>query len=440
MERHCETGIPRRGFLALAAATTTQAASANRVVAEALREKPPVTGEADPRLEPFDELMSSFIQEHKIPGASLAVTRSGKLVYARGFGFADVELRVPVQPTALLRIASVSKPLTSVAMLQLVDRRKLRLDDPVTDHLKVQPFLPQDARLDRRWNQVTIRHCLQHTGGWDRGKSFDPIARPRRIAEALGIRPPVTPDQVVSYMMGQPLDFNPGERFAYSNLGYLVLARVLEAVTGRSYESYVQQEVCAPLGIKTMRLGHALLERRAAGEVKYYDSQSRQGLCLYPPKVGQQVPMQYGAENFEAFEAHGGWIASATDLVRFASAFDDVNSCPILSAQAIQEMWARPVGTAGEDADGKPKPAYYGCGWMVRPRGNTGLCNAWHAGFIAGSEALLVRRWDHLSWAVLFNTSMRRAGKSLAQLIDSRLHRAANAVKSWPDVNLFESQ
>ena len=419
----------RREFLALAAAGLT---ASPPILLRAEEAKPPLTGAADPNLEPFDTLMTSFVRENEVPGASLAVTRNGKLVYARGFGYADVEKKEPVRPADLFRIASVSKPITAVAILQLVAKGDLKLDDPVLDRLKLAPFLEANVKPDPRWKRITIRHCLQHTGGWDRDKSYDPIGRPQAIAEALGIRLPVTPADVVRYMMGQPLDFDPGERFAYSNLGYLVLGRIIEGVTKQKYDAYVKKEVFAPLGVTAARLGRALLEDRAAGEVRYYDAKKRTGPCLYPPRVGKPVPLPYGAQNLEAFEAHGGWIASAVDLVRFSAAFDDPNKCPILDAKSIEEMWKRPEGAAGE-----PKAAYYGCGWSVRRIGPAEKANTWHGGYIAGTEALLVRRWDGLNWAVLFNTADGPDGKSLTGLIDGRLHEAADRVKKWPAADQF---
>ena len=399
--------------------------------------KLPVTGAANSDLEPFDRLMTSFVRENKVPGASLAVTRNSRLVYARGFGYAEVEHEEPVQPAALFRIASVSKPITAVAVLHLVERNKLKLENKVIDRMKLSPFLMPGTKPDERWKHITIRHCLQHTGGWDREKTYDPIGRPRVIAKALQSELPVSPAQIVRYMMGQPLDFDPGERYAYSNLGYLVLGRILEAVTGQGYATYVKKEILSPLGIKTMRLGRALLQHRGEGEVKYYDAKNRRGPALYPPLVGQAVPLQYGAENLEAFEAHGGWIASAVDLVRFATAWDNPARSPLLREKTIDAMWARPSGRVGKEPDGKPKAAFYGCGWMVRPVGNGGKSNNWHAGFIAGTEALLVRRWDGLNWAVLFNTAHNPEGKSLTGLIDGRIHQAADQVKHWPSNDQF---
>jgi N-acyl-D-amino-acid deacylase len=400
----------------------------------------PATGAADPNLASFDKLLTDFIAEHKLPGAAVAVTRGGKLVYARGFGYANVEKKLPVQPDSLFRIASVSKPITAVGVMMLVDQGKLNLGDPVLKHVKLKAAVPPGGQFDKRWEKVTVRQCLQHTGGWDRGKkgSFDPIGIPGQISQVLGLAGPPSPDDIVRYMMGQPLDFDPGARMAYSNLGYLVLGRAIETVTGSNYEAWVKKNVLAPVKANGITLGKGVPEKRAKGEVLYYDSKKRTGTCLYPPRAGEQVPLPDGAENIEGFEAHGGWVASAVDLVRFASAFDYDRKSPLLSADAIQQMWARPEGEAGFDADKKPKPAYYGCGWSVRPVGNTGKANTWHSGLISGTSTLLVRRWDGLNWAVLFNTDADPDGKRPAGEIDGPMHGAAEAVKKWPDGDLFE--
>src|SRR5262249_18430170 len=149
------------------------------------------------------------------------------------------------------------------------DARRVKLDDPVLDYVLLKAHVEKDAKPDPRWHKITVRHCLQHTGGWDRDKSGDPIVIPEKIARSLGTRVPVSPESIVRYMMGQPLDFDPGLRYAYSNLGYLLLGRVIETVTQRKYEEYVRKEVLAPLGIRRMQLGRALPQHRAKGEVSY---------------------------------------------------------------------------------------------------------------------------------------------------------------------------
>ncbi|HEX4608897.1 MAG TPA: serine hydrolase domain-containing protein [Urbifossiella sp.] len=414
----------RRAFLAAAGAVFARPAWADEA-------PPPPTGRADPALAPFDRLMTSFLADHAAPGGALAVTRGGRLVYARGFGYADLDRKTPVPPRALFRIASISKPLTAVAVLQLVDAGKVKLDDPVLEYVPQRPHLAAGAEADPRLKDITVRHCLNHTGGWDRDRSGDPIGMPARIARELGTTPPVPAADVIRYALGRRLDFDPGARFAYSNVGYLLLGRVVEAASGMGYERYVKERVLAPVGVTDARLGRALPEHRPAAEVRYYDAKRATGVCLYPPRAGQRVPLPDGAANLEGYEAHGGWIASAADLVRFAAAFDDPAHSPLLSAAAARTMWGCPAGAAGHTAAGNPKPAYYGMGWSVRPLAGHGP-NAWHTGLISGTSTLLVRRRDGLCWAALFNTESGKDGKVLADAIDPLVHRAADEVRTWP--------
>lgn len=391
----------------------------------------PLTGVADKRLAALDDTLSKFVTENQIPGAALAVSRAGKLAYARGFGYASLATKALVQPNSLFRIASVSKPLTAIAILQLAERKKLRLDDAVVDHVEFEP-LP-DSKPDPRWKTITIRHCLQHTGGWDRDKSFDPIGRPWEIAKAFDILPPVAPEFVIRYMRGRPLDFDPGTKYGYSNLGYLLLGRIIEKMSGAKYEDFVRREVFAPLKVIAPQLGRALPEKRPKTEVAYHDSKKREGRCLYPPRRGEMVPQPDGVENVEAYEAHGGWIASAVDLARLCCAFDDPSKSSLLSEASIATMWERPDG-----APGQGKTVYYGCGWSVRP-GAEGRVNAWHSGLIAGTSTLMVRQPNGVNWVVLFNTDSTATGKTAAAEVESRIYKALGAIRDWPTDDQFET-
>ena len=405
----------------------------------AAAETPPdpigVTGREDPRLVSFDRLMIEFLRDNGLPGASLAVARDGKLVYARGFGLADREKRTPVDPDSLFRIASVSKPFTGVAVLQLAERGKLDLDAPAFDLLR--PALKGGAvPADTRLREVTVRQLLHHTGGWDRDKSFDPMFRSVEFARRLGTRPPASAADVIRSMISEPLDFAPGTGYSYSNFGYCVLGRVVEAASGKSYADYVKAEILRPCGITDMRIGATLASGRAAREVRYYTQEDRTGRSVVGRRLGVSVPRPYGAWHLEAMDAHGGWIASAIDLARFASALDAGASPALLDPRSQEVLFARPQGPAGYADDGSPKDVYYSCGWAGRDAGNGGR-NSWHAGRLDGTASLLVRRHDGLVWAALFNCDTCRDGKFVVERIDGLIHRAADAVREWPGEDRF---
>ena len=379
----------------------------------------------------FDREIQKFMQARNIPGAALAVVKDQRLVCARGYGWADRENKIPVKPTSLFRIASITKPFTAVAVLKLIEERKLSLEARAFAVLASGPHAlhSNGEKFDERWKLITIRHLLQHTGGWDRDKSFDPMFRSRQIAKELGIASPPGPRDIIRYMLGQPLDFDPGARYAYSNFGYCVLGRVIEKIAGISYEKFVQDNVLAPIGIKRMRIGASLEHKRAEGEVRYYlprdettesvfglpanasfergahavgvsDAAARrvqegprrtetaahliqsvasvESPASGPPTGAREpralpnVPWPYGGFCLESMDAHGGWIASAVDLARFAAVLHDPERCPLLKPETIRTMHAPPQPPVSRNQDGSLKGHYYGCGWLVRPVGKEG--------------------------------------------------------------------
>ena len=385
-------------------------------------------------METFDREMEAFMSARNVPGGALAVVKDRRLVYARGYGRADRDTKTPVKADSLFRIASVSKPITGVAVMKLVEQGKLDLDAKAFPFLNLQPAVQSFRDPEPRLRDITIRQLLQHTGGWDRDKSFDPMFRSERIAKATNTTPPATPVNVIRYMLSQPLDFDPGTRYAYSNFGYCVLGRLIEKVTGSTYERFVQEKILALIGIKRMRLGASLDGKQAPGEVRYYTNGQEMAKNVFP-NVPEQVPWPYGGFHLEAMDAHGGWIASAVDLARIAAALHDPQHSPLLKAETSATMYAPPPPPASRAADGKLEAIYYGCGWMVRPKAD-GKAHYWHTGSLPGTASSLARRADGLSWAVLFN--QRSEDKKLPDFdIDSALLRAASAVKEWPKHDLF---
>src|SRR5258708_5649263 len=182
------------------------------------------TGPDSPGLGPLDALMTRLMARYGVQGGGLAVGKDGRLVLAHGYGMADAERREPVKPESLFRIASVSKPFTSAAVMKLVEEGKLKLEDRAFDILSdLKP--PAGAKVDPRINRITIRDLLIHAGGWDRDKSFDPMFIPIRAARAVGTPSPANCETVIRYMLGQPLQFDPGSRSNYSNFGYCILGR-----------------------------------------------------------------------------------------------------------------------------------------------------------------------------------------------------------------------
>jgi len=389
------------------------------------------SGKDDPRFESYDRLIEEFMKEHGVPGLSIAVTNQGKLAFSQGYGYADMEAGEMVTPNSLFRIASLSKPITAVAVLQLIEQQKLALDDKVFEVLDYEEKIEAaGVKFDPRQREITIRHLLEHRGGWDRNKSFDAMFQSVRFAQRVGMKPPANQAAIIEAMFSQKLDFNPGEKYAYSNFGYCLLGRVIENLTNQDYEAYVQQHVLKPLGITQMKIGKSRLEGRSKNEVRYYHS--RTDKSVFHEDLNKNVPSQYGGWFLEAMDSHGGWIASAEDLARFAAAFDDPENCPILSQNSIETMFARPPGLAGHNEDGSPKDVYYSLGWSVRVLGN-GKRNHWHTGSLPGTATILIRRHDGKNFVALLNTRESASSTHLGRAIDQLLHKAADQVTDWPD-------
>lgn len=376
------------------------------------------TGTAVSALAGFDSQMKAFMQARGVTAGQLAVTYKGRLVLARGY---STSTALTVQPTSLFRIASVSKSFTAAAIVKLVQDGKVSLSTPVANILDITPA--SGLTRDSRWSSITLWKVLQHLGGWDRDVSGDPNFKDATISRTLGVPLELQHADVIKYMAGQKLDFTPGSKYAYSNFGYLLAGRVIEKVSGLSYENYVKQKLLAPLKITRMSLGWSIAKH--SGETSYESQYSGPTVLDGSAKT---VPAPYGSFSMRIQDANGGWIASAPDLVRWAKMFDAPSS--VLNSTSLGRVWAKP--STGVNADGW----YYGLGWQIRPVSSGTGRNTWHTGSMPGTYTLLVRTSGGLSWAALFNRRDDASGKSYGD-IDAAMWTAANGVKSWPTNDLF---
>jgi N-acyl-D-amino-acid deacylase len=359
----------------------------------------PASGDSVPGLAGFDAEMLRFLPEHRIAGAQLAIARGGKLVFSRAYGYAQMENGQCMGVDTLMRIASISKPFTGVAAATLVQAGKLSPDESAFKALGYQPFLPSGAQADPRIWKITVDDLMRHRGGWDREKpaSSDPMFQLVRIANEMKVASPPTPEQIVRWGMGRPLDFEPGSTSSYSNFGYCVLGRVIAKKSGVSYEDYVKSAVLAPLGITDMRVGHTRFQERAPGEAGYYCLGLQQLIpSAYDVDSHRPLPSPYGSLSVEGMDANGGWLATASDLVRFASSMRFGRR--LLTQQTLTKLLAPPRDFSGSGS-------YTGCGWQVSPS-QSGVTFS-HNGKMDGSCGELTLWADGTAIAVLFNTSSR---------------------------------
>lgn len=390
---------------------------------------PPVvaqTGEAVPEMSALDANIEAFMEKWDVPGGAVAVSYQGRLVYARGFGLADTDAEEPVEPTSTFRIASVSKSITGIAAAKLIDEGTLSLNAKVFGTGGILTDTPYSTLHDPRMEDITVSHLLHHVSGIGNlsPSNRDPVFADHEAEAAMGFGLPHSPaDKIEYYLKTQTLKRNPGSGYEYSNLGYLILGRVIEAVTGLSYAEYCRTALFEPLGIKTIRMGHSLPGNRLPREVKYYEPASNsKTTSVYG--TGEQVPWSYGGFNVETFEAHGGWTASVIDLVRLLDAVDGFATSPdILPASAIQTLTTTLPTSAG-----------YALGFSVNAAPHW-----WHMGSIDGTTAEWVRAAGGYNFALLFN--YRAPGAQLNQFngeADGLFWGALGSFTGWPSHDLYD--
>jgi N-acyl-D-amino-acid deacylase len=419
------------GLPALRAGTQEATPGASPVTADTIA----ITGEAVPELADVDQVITETMARWSLPGGQVAIARDGRLVFDRGYGHADVEAGEVVEPEHRFRIASTSKPVTAVAILRLVDAGALTLDTPVFPLLALDP--PTGAPYDTRLDDITVQHLLLHAGGWNSAAGYDPQYVPWTLeaSHVLGAETPAEAATIVRYMLGKPLDFDPGTLSAYSNFGFNVLGRVIEHLSGKTYEQFTLDEVLTPSGIASMAIGGTTLAERMEGEVRYY---SPPGLDPRPSVYPGEgfVPVGYGSFYLPSLDAHGGWIAPAHDLVRFALAVDGRLGTALLAPESVtlMETTARPplaAAGAGNVEGG------FGLGWNSATQ--DGGYEWSHAGALEGSNcSWLVRKPDGTTLAFVFNSLPTDFEAFFGDLIPALQTLLANQT-AWPDTDLFET-
>lgn len=246
-----------------------------------------------------DQVINDFMDEVDARAATVAISRNGEILYQKGFGNPRERGRLVTEPDAIFRIASVSKPITATLVKLAVEDGKLELSDKLCDCLDID--LAQYPLADERWADITISHLLDHKGGWDMAATFDPMFRTDEIKRELRIRGRVQPEDVLEYMLERPLQFDPGERTAYSNFGYSLMGRVLEMKYEKSFGEILKEQIVDPLNIERLGLAYDNRRARPSEEVSY-------------PDPADQFSV-------EVMDANGGMAASAESLCLFMAQY-----------------------------------------------------------------------------------------------------------------------
>jgi len=366
----------------------------------------------------FDNQIISFLNRYKIKGASVAVCKDEKLVYTKGFGYADVETGELIMPSHLFRIASVSKLITAVAIMKLYEKGLISLDDKVFGPEGILPYIKFPEYADVRVENITVRNLLNHTSGWSR-RQGDPMFRQIYIAKKYNAELPVSLDLIIHFTLQRKLDYDPGKVYSYSNLGYAILGEIVALKSGMSYEDYVTFSILKPLGINDIHIGKSFYHQNLIYEVRYYEN-SGTSKCLAFDGSGVLVPRTYGGNSIELMAAAGGWVASAPELARFLTAIDGKGNQPDILRKETIDMMINPSVTG--------KGLF---GWRGADKSGT----AWRTGTLSGSTSLVMKQSNGITWVVLLNTSV--PSRIIHNKIAETMFSAQRSVKQWPDRNLF---
>ncbi len=367
----------------------------------------------------IDAALERFRTQNGLKGVSVAIVKDEKLVFAKGYGFSNAKAQQPVSPTNLFRLASVSKLITAVAVMKLVESGKITLESKVFGK---DGILNDEAFLhikDKRLEKITVRNLLNHSGGWTQHYG-DLAFLPKTVSKGVGDPLPVGIDSYIKFVTTHKVHFEPGSNSVYSNLGYLILGKVVAQASGMDYESYVQEAVLKPAGIHDMRLGRSFKEDAFPNEVTYYQPEDGKPTEAFDGS-GRIVPKIYGGNDIHLLGSAGGWLASSVDLMKLIVVIDNEPEVKdILSTESIVQMTQvdpkglNPLGWRGTKANGE---------W-------------WRTGTLAGASALVKRLPNGISWVILSNTSNYK-GPHLAKEMDKVMSRILLKVNNWPDYNLF---
>ena len=271
-----------------------------------------------------DRFVAAQMESQHIPGLSLAVVRGGAVVRASGYGSASLELDVPVTPQTVFQIGSITKQFTATAIMMLAEEGRVSLEESVTHALEGLPAA---------WEGVTVRHLLDHTSGI---KSFTGI--PDVMARLTFL--PASRDEVVALVADAPLEFAPGEQYAYNNTGYYLLGHIIERASGQPYGDFLGDRIFAPLKMEATRVNDLkdILPDRACG---YEWAEDRW-------RNADHISMTW------PFSA-GALVSTTLDLARWDAA---LGSETLLPKAAWEMMWAPTTLTDGTKTG-------YGFGWAV---------------------------------------------------------------------------
>ena len=370
--------------------------------------------------EGLDKEMKRYLRKWEMKGASVAIMRNDSLIFAKGYGWADEEKEVKMEAGHILRMASVSKLITAIGIMKLQDEDRLNIKNKVFGPEGVMKDSDLDTLIRHSaYEHLTIEHLLRHQGGFYR----DPLFSSKDVMNQMRLDHPPTADDFFRLILPKRLIYKPGTTHRYSNFGYLLLSRIIEHVTGKSYEQYIKEDILAPAGCYDMHIAGNYYEDRRENEVRYYTHRGEGQFIEEYTGSGNLVERSYGGNNIPLLSGAGAWCGSTAELARLVASIDGRDEVPdIISKKAVDQMieyFDQSTFSLGWN-DTTP-----GVGWS-------------RTGTFSGTSAIIKYFPDGECWIFISNTSTWR-GPRQAKQTDALFKKCRKLYsKKFPALNLFE--
>jgi CubicO group peptidase (beta-lactamase class C family) len=338
----------------------------------------------------LDTMAMQFIHQWQIEGASMCLLKDGKVLYAKGYGWADKEKGIKMQPYHRLRMASVSKLFTAVAIMKLVEQGKISLDSKVFEKNGVLQSYKDLPIADTLAYQITVEHLLTHSAGWRNQLRSDPMFVPVSVAKVLEIAKPPTFAETLRFMLSQRGMFRPGEFVDYSNFGYTILGEIVREVAGKSIEKYLKEDIL----VQDLAVSKNTYQEKLPFETRYY-THPKEALKPSIYSFSDSASAVYEGNNTEALGGAGGLIASPLEIARFVLKIDGFDNVPdILSPKTLERM----TTVVGKDSTQQRL-----IGWK-----HADAEKWWRTGNLSSTCASVTCRRDGYVWVFITNTGSWR--------------------------------
>lgn len=342
-----------------------------------------------PQLEDMENKIKRYLLRWEINGAQIAVTRNDSLLYVKGFGWADMEKKQEMQPSNIMRLASVSKLLTAVGVMRLAEAGTLKLSDHVFGPKGIlNDTTFTNAIKDQRYLDITVEQLLRHKAGFTTGAG-DPMFSTRYIMMQNRLTTPPDNNTLMKILLKRRLGFTPGTAKRYSNVGYTLLSMIIEKKTRMSYEDYMRRFVFEPAGCYDFHIAGSYEKDRRRNEVKYYMHKGSEPVYEYN-NSGRMVEKCYGENDIPNLKGAGAWCASAAELSRLVASIDLLPGVKDILSKKSVEFMTREM----PDHD-------FSIGWNFCPKGRPWI----RTGSLSGTSALVLRYPDGECWILITNTS-----------------------------------